>query len=169
MELYFIRHAAAEPVGQENDYLDERRRLTAEGRQRMQETAAGLRSLGVKFDAILTSPLMRAIETAEIIAQALEMDRNLIQRTAALAPQSTVGSLVIEIRKHAELAGVAIIGHQPDIGQAISRVVCGYPDASIQFKKGSVCAVRVSETAPTIRGVLLWLMTPKQLRVMSKV
>jgi phosphohistidine phosphatase len=167
MELYLIRHAIAEPVGETNEFLDEKRKLTAEGRERMQQAALGLRTLGIKFDLILTSPLYRAIETAEIIADALEIDRSLIYTTSALVPGATAASLTNAIRKQTA-ESIALVGHQPDLGQAISRIVSGYPDAAIQFRKGSVCAITVTETAPTIRGTLSWLLTSKQLRLIGK-
>ncbi|MEW6208490.1 MAG: phosphohistidine phosphatase SixA [Acidobacteriota bacterium] len=167
MELYLIRHAAAEPVGEANEFLDERRRLTLEGRERMQQAARGLRALGVRFDLILTSPLFRAIETAEIIADALGIDRSRISQTPALLPGATAASLTNEIRKQS-VESIALVGHQPDLGQTISRIVCGYPDAAIQLRKGSVCAITVTETAPAIRGTLSWLLTSKQLRLIAK-
>lgn len=167
MELYLIRHAAAEPVGDANDFLDEKRKLTAEGRERMQQAARGLHILGVKFDSILTSPLFRAIETAQILADAMEIDRGIITQTPALIPGATSASLTNAIRKHS-VESIALVGHQPDLGQTISRIVCGYPDAAIQFRKGSVCAITVTETTPTIRGTLSWMLTSKQLRLIAK-
>lgn len=167
MDLYLIRHAIAEPVGDANDFLDEKRKLTAEGRERMQQAARGLRLLEVKFDLILTSPLYRAIETAEILTDAMEMDRGLISQTSALLPGASAASLTNAIRKQT-VESIALVGHQPDLGQTISRIVCGYPDAAIQFRKGSVCAITVTEIAPTIRGTLSWLLTSKQLRLIAK-
>jgi phosphohistidine phosphatase len=154
-------------VGEANDYLDERRRLTPEGRERMQQAARGLRALGVRFDLVLTSPLFRAIETAEIIADALGIDRSLIHQTSALMPGATAASLTNAVRKQT-VESIALVGHQPDLGQTISRIVCGYPDAAIQFRKGSVCAITVTETAPAVRGSLSWMLTSKQLRLIGK-
>ncbi len=167
MELYLIRHAAAEIVGEANEFLDEKRRLTPEGRERMQQAARGLRALGVRFDVIMTSPLYRAIETAEIIAYAIEIDRGIITQTPALIPGATSASLTNAIRKHT-VESIALVGHQPDLGQTISRIVCGYPDAAIQVRKGSVCAITITETAPAIRGTLSWMLTSKQLRLIGK-
>jgi phosphohistidine phosphatase len=167
MELYFIRHAIAEPLGEGNDFLDERRRLTAEGRERMHQAALGLRALGVEFDLVLTSPLARAVETALIIGEVFEMDRGLIEQVAALRPEATPTSIFTVIKKQSGVESIALVGHQPSLGQEISRIVCGYADASIQLKKGGVCSVKVTETVPTIRGSLEWLLTPKQLRMIS--
>jgi len=68
MDLYIIRHAIAESLGKENEFSDDRRALTEEGRDRMREIAKGLHRLGAEFDLILTSPLVRAVETAQVVA-----------------------------------------------------------------------------------------------------
>src|SRR6185295_13400435 len=86
MELYVIRHAIAQPLGQQNEFTDEKRALTSEGRDRMREAVKGLRRLEVEFDLILTSPLARAVETAEIVAAGLEFSKKGIKQTASLAP-----------------------------------------------------------------------------------
>lgn len=168
MELYIIRHAIAQQIGRKNDFLDEKRTLTSEGRERMREAARGLRKLGVEFDLILTSPLVRAVETAEIIAHSLGLNKKEIQETVNLAPGASSEELFAEIKGRAGAESIALVGHEPDLGNLISRIVLGSEGLAVQLKKGSTCLIEVLETVPTIRGKLVWLLTPKQLRLLAK-
>ena len=168
MELYVIRHAIAQPLGQQNDFTDEKRALTSEGRDRMREAMKGLRKLEVELDLILTSPLARAVETAEIVAAALGVGKKEIEQTASLAPGASIDELLAEIKRRSGAESIALIGHQPDLGELISTIVRGDDGLAMQLKKGSVCLINVTETVPTLRGELMWLLTPKQLRLLAK-
>jgi phosphohistidine phosphatase len=169
MELYLIRHAIAEQIGQGNQFSDEKRALTEQGRARMREAAKGLRKLGVELDLLLTSPLGRAIETAEIVATALGIAKKQVHQTANLAPGVPVDPLFAELKSYTGLESVALVGHQPDLGNLIYRLIQKDGESlSIQLKKGGVCFINVTETVPTLRGDLLWLLTPRQLRLLAK-
>jgi phosphohistidine phosphatase len=168
MELFVIRHAIAEPLGKQNEFSDEKRVLTADGRKRMREAINGLIKLGVEIDLILTSPLARAIETAEILAAAAGLGKKDIKHTANLAPGAPAENLFAEIKGHAGDEVVALVGHQPDLGALISKIIQGDGGLSIQLKKGGVCCVNVTETVPALRGDMLWMLTPKQLRLLAK-
>ncbi|HEY3135718.1 MAG TPA: hypothetical protein VGL29_06680 [Blastocatellia bacterium] len=88
--------------------------------------------------------------------------------TANLAPGGSANELFAEIKSQAGAESVALIGHQPDLGELISRIIAS--DAvSIRLKTGGVCCIKVSETVPTFRGDVLWLLTPKQLRLLARV
>ena len=167
MELYVIRHAISEPLGKHNQFSDEKRSLTDAGRDRMGEITKGLRRLGVQFDLLLTSPLTRAIQTAEIIAAAFDVGANEIRQTASLAPGASAVALFAEIKSHTGVESVALVGHQPDLGVLVSGII-GSAAPSIQLKKGGVCCVNVTETVPVLRGDLVWLLTPKQLRLLAR-
>ena len=169
MELFVIRHAIAEPLGRRNEFTDEKRALIVEGRNRMREVVKGLIKLGVEFDLILTSPLARAVETAEIIATAVGLSKKEIKQSVNLAPGASAEHLFAEIKSHAGVEAIALIGHQPDLGGLISRIIqSGGGALSIQLKKGSVCCLSVTETVPTLRGDMVWLLTPRQLRLVAK-
>lgn len=167
MELYVIRHAISEPLGKRNEFSDEKRSLTDEGRDRMREITKGLRKLGVQFDLLLTSPLIRAIQTAEIIAAAFDVGAKEIHQTANLAPGASAVALFAEIKSHTGVESVALVGHQPDLGLLVSGII-GSAAPSIHLKKGGVCCVNVTETVPAPRGDLVWLLTPKQLRLLAR-
>jgi phosphohistidine phosphatase len=169
MELFVIRHAIAEPLGRGNEFTDEERALTVEGRNRMREVVKGLIKLRVEFDLMLTSPLARAVETAEIIAASMRLSKKDIKQSGNLAPGASAEDLFAEIKGHAGAEAIALVGHQPDLGGLISRIIQSDGGAlSIQLKKGGVCCVNVSETVPTLRGDMMWLLTPKQLRLLAK-
>lgn len=168
MELYIIRHAIAQPLGRRNDFTDEKRALTAEGRDRMREVARGMRRLGVELDLILTSPLVRAVETAETLAGAFGMNKKEVVQTQNLAPEASADELFAELKNHTGAESIALVGHQPDLGHLICKIVQGNGNFSIELKKGSVCCINVTETVPTLHGTLSWLMSPRQLRLLSK-
>lgn len=168
MELYLIRHGIAQQLGLKNDFTDEKRTLTSEGRDRMREAARGLRKLGVQLDVLLTSPLVRAVETAEIVAEALGLSKKEIIQTGSLSPGGSADELFSEIKSHTGVESAGLVGHEPYLGELAARMVqCNGP-FSIDFKKGSVCSLNIVETVPSLHGKLVWLMTPKQLRLLAK-
>ena len=168
MQVFLIRHAAAQPLGQKNDFTDEKRTLTSEGRDRMKEAAKGLRKLGAYFDFILTSPLARAVETAEIVAAATGYDRKSIEVTPELAPGGSIDDLLAQIKSKSEVESIALVGHEPDLGELTSRLVGAGESNVIELRKGSVSCVNLTETVPVPRGKLIWLLTLKQLRMLGK-
>ena len=168
MELFIIRHAIAEPLGKKNEFSDEQRALTTEGRSRMRDIVKGLVKLGVEPDLILTSSLTRAVETAEIVAAEAGLAKSEIRQSPNLAPGASADKLFSEIKGLAAVETIALIGHQPDLGSLISRIIAGKSATiPIQLKKGSVCCLNVTETVPTLRGELVWLLTPRQLRLIG--
>ena len=167
MDIYIIRHAEAQQLGQKNDFTDEKRSLTSQGKDRMRDGAKGLRKLGVEPGLILTSPLVRAVETAEIVAAGLGLNKKEIVQTDNLKPAASVDDLFAEIKKCAGVESIAIVGHEPDLSAIVSRILQG-SGLAIDLKKGSVCCLNVTETVPALRGSLVWLLTLRQLRMLGK-
>src|SRR4030095_8127960 len=122
MDLYVIRHAIAEPLGTADKFSDQNRSLTEEGRDRMSEVVKGLKKLGVQLDLILTSPLVRAVQTAEIVGHSLGVNKKEIRQTPALAPGAGVEQMFAQIKNVAGAESIAVVGHQPDLGHLISRI-----------------------------------------------
>jgi|SRR6185295_9225236 phosphohistidine phosphatase len=168
MELYLIRHGLAQQLGLKNDFTDERRTLTAEGRDRMREVSRGLRKLGVQLDLLITSPLVRAVETAELVAEALALNKKEIIQTAGLAPGGSADELFSEIKSYTGVESAGLVGHEPYLGELAARMVQSTGHLAISLRKGGVCCINVVETVPSFRGELVWLMTPKQLRLLAK-
>jgi len=168
MNIYVIRHAEAQQLGQKNDFSDEKRSLTSEGRDRMRDGAKGLRALGVEPDMVMTSPHARALETAEIVAAALGISKKEIVQTDNLKPGASVDELFAEIKRHTGVESLALVGHEPDLSGIISRILHGHSRVPIEMKKGSVCCLNVTETVPALHGNMVWLMTVKHLRMVGK-
>ncbi|HEX8090759.1 MAG TPA: hypothetical protein VF762_18010, partial [Blastocatellia bacterium] len=80
----------------------------------------------------------------------------------------STGDLFAEIKRHTVAESIAIVGHQPDLGGVISKIVRGDGGLAIELKKGSICCINVIETVPTLRGKLMWLLAPKHLRMLAQ-
>jgi len=167
MEIYLVRHAIAQQLGQKNQFTDEKRALTSQGRDRMRETARGLKRLGIVPDLIMTSPLVRAVETAAIVADVLALDPKQIRTSENLAPGGSFDRLFAEIKKQKRMESVVLVGHEPDLSSLLSLIVSADGNLSIPLKKGGVCCISLTETVPAFRGSLIWLLTPKQLRLLG--
>jgi|SRR5437660_795474 len=163
-ELYLIRHGVAEERG--DAWPDDAKRpLTEEGMDRLRKESRGLARLGVSIDVILTSPLVRTRQTAEIVASALDPRPNLIN-AESLAPGGTFQSVVAELEKHSKKSRIALVGHEPSIGELAARLIGSrHP---IEFKKGAVCRIDVESLPPAGPGSLRFLLTPKVLRGIKK-
>jgi phosphohistidine phosphatase len=167
MEIYLVRHAVAQQLGKKNEFTDEKRSLTSQGRERMRDIARGLKRLGVVPDLIMTSPLVRAMETGDILAEVLGVDQKQVRRSQALSPGGSFDKLFAELKQQKRIESVALVGHEPDLSSLISRIVSGDGNLSVPLKKGGVCCINVAETVPAFKGSLIWLLTPKQLRLLA--
>lgn len=167
VELYLMRHAIAHDLGEDGSRSDAERTLTDEGRANTRAAARAMERLELDFDVIWTSPLPRARQTAEIIADALKKKR-ILEETAALAlgagPERMVGALMRLGRATSALA----VGHEPDLSRLAAYLVWGGLDADrIAFKKGALCRVDCPFGLRPGKAVLRWLLTPKQLRLLA--
>ena len=160
IQLYLIRHGVAGERG-EAWPDDTKRPLTTDGVARLRKEAQGLAALGVEFDQVLTSPLVRTRQTADIIAQALA-PRGAVTNVDALAPGGTVAATLAALAEHVRQGAVAVVGHEPDLGQLAARLVGA--KAPIPFKKGAACRIDLDTLPPTHPGRLVWFATPKMLR-----
>lgn len=163
-ELYLVRHGVAEERG--DAWPDDTKRpLTDEGMSRMRKATRGLAELGVSFDVILTSPLVRARQTAEILAAGLQPSPAVVT-VDALAPGGAYAALVTELGKQARRTRLALVGHEPGIGEMAARLIGSrHP---IEFKKGAVCRIDLDELPPNGPGDLRWLLPPKILRSLRR-
>lgn len=166
MILYVLRHAQAEDRADQGG--DEARRLTPRGRDRMRAAAAGLRAIGLKFDAILTSPLARAAETAEVVAAAYANDpppQVMSALATGVAPAEAIGALV----PFARYRHLMIVGHEPQLSGLVSMLLCGSSElVHLRFKKGGCVALELSDHFERGGAELLWMLSQRQLRKLSK-
>jgi phosphohistidine phosphatase len=163
-ELYLIRHGIAEERG--DAWPDDAKRpLTEDGMDRLRKEARGLARLGAKVDVMLTSPLVRTRQTAEIVAGAFD-PKPAIVNTESLAPGGTFQAVVAELEKHAKKSRIGLVGHEPSIGELAARLIGSrHP---IEFKKGAVCRIDFETLPPAGPGALRFLLTPKFLRSIKK-
>ena len=163
-ELYLIRHAIAEDRG-EAWPDDSKRPLTADGAARMKKTARGLARLEVAIDLLLTSPYVRARQTAEIVAAALEPHPTIVS-VDSLAPGGAYAAVTADLQKHGRKPRLGLVGHEPGMGELAARLIGSrHP---VPFKKGAVCRIDVEEMPPTGPGDLRWMATPRILRAIRK-
>lgn len=163
-ELYLIRHGVAEERG--DAWPDDSKRpLTDDGTSRMRKAARGLSRLGVTFDIVLTSPLVRARQTAEIVAGGLAPRPSLVN-IESLAPDAGYAALMADLEKHARKPRIALVGHEPDIGELAARLIGSR--RAIEFKKGAICRIDLDEIPPSGPGQLRWFVTPKILLALKK-
>jgi phosphohistidine phosphatase len=163
-EIYLIRHGIAEERG-EAWPDDTKRPLTAEGISKLRKCARGLKKVGVGFDIIVTSPLVRARQTAEVVAAELDPHPH-ITTAESLAPGGSVAAVMTDLEKHAKRTRVALVGHEPGIGELAARLIgTRHP---IPFKKGAICRIDVEGLPPAGPGDLRWLLTPKIMRLIRK-
>jgi phosphohistidine phosphatase len=162
MVLYVLRHALAEETSVGGD---DARHLTDVGRERTEKAALGMHAIGVEFDVILTSPIARAAETAEIVAAAYETrptPRVLMELATGIAPADAVAALAPYGRDDS----VMIVGHEPQLSALISILLTGEPDGMhLRLRKGGCVALELP-AKKIERGTaeLLWMMSQRQLR-----
>ena len=159
-ELYLIRHAIAAERGAEWPD-DTKRPLTHKGIARMREVVEGLADLGVELDLILTSPLLRARQTADLVHQGLGGSTPL-EETTVLAPGGAPADVIELLRAHGKAKAVALVGHEPDLGRLAAFLVGAR--APFLFKKGGVCRIDFEKLPPAPPGTLVWFAQPKMLR-----
>lgn len=163
-QLYLIRHGIAEERGE--DWPDDTKRpLTDQGKTSLKHEARGLVRLGVVFDTMLTSPLVRAKQTAEIIANEYN-DRPQMATVDSLSPNGTFQSVLNDLEKYSRKSRIALVGHEPDLGELAARLA-GFR-RPLQFKKGAICRIDVKSLPPAGPGSLRWFFTPKILRAIRK-
>jgi phosphohistidine phosphatase len=169
MIIYLLRHGIAEDRDAASVGSDAERQLTAKGVRRMEREATGLHLLGIEPGHIFTSPLIRAEQTARIVADEFDGEID-VTITDALAPGHGFGaplddqSPVVPLLRQPELESAMFVGHEPDFSQLASLLVTGTVSLNLELKKGGLCAIDVHDPMRSHQNRLLWLLTPKQLR-----
>jgi len=162
--LYLIRHAIAEE--QCADYPnDAARPLTDEGTERFRLQVKGLRTLDVAPEVILTSPLLRCRQTAQLLADGLEGDIPLVV-SEVLRPGAHPADVLEGLGAHRRTGAIALVGHEPSMGHLASTLIGA--TGPIPFKKGSVCRIDVDAFPPRGAGVLIWMLPPRALRLLGE-
>jgi phosphohistidine phosphatase len=160
MNLYIIRHGIAVDQATSDYESDSERPLTDKGRKNIQKIAKGLRNLGVEFDLILSSPYVRARETAEILADVFKMKKK-PAFSDNLIPVGNPELLIGEINEKYSVNSLALVGHEPHLSTLIGMLVTENAKAEITLKKGGVCYLSADDLHhQEHRATLEWLLTP---------
>lgn len=163
-EVYLIRHGIAEARG-EAWPDDTKRPLTDRGIARLKKETRGLARLDVSFDVVLTSPLVRARQTADAVASTFD-PRPPIVVIESLSPGGTYPAVLGDLEKQTRRSRIALIGHEPGIGELAARMIGSrHP---LEFKKGGMCRIDFETLPPAGPGALRWFITPKILRTLRK-
>ncbi len=157
MNLYIIRHAIAADEGAYEQDSD--RPLTDKGRRKMRQIAKGLRALGVEFDLILSSPYVRAHETAEILSDVFKMKKE-IAFSENLTPMADPDALISEINENHSVDSLALVGHEPHLSNLAGLLTSENGRLDITIKKGGVIRLSAGDLRQSRRAALDWLLTP---------
>lgn len=164
MILYIVRHGIAVDRADPKAPAEPERPLTAEGMKKTRSAALGLRAMGVKPDAFITSPYVRAAQTAEIFAEALGYSLEKIRSSDALKPAGNPADFLKEV-VHLRAKEIMCFGHAPNLDQLISLLAGGRGVFTELRKAGVACFERGPSDG---RWDLHWLLTPKILRRLTK-
>ena len=164
MQVHLLRHAIAEPRDPERWADDARRPLTREGRVRMARAARGLRALGVRYDLVLTSPFVRARQTAEVVLPVFR-PRPPVRILKPLASGGGTGGVFAALGTIPPSSTVLLVGHEPDLSRLAGAMILEQrADLPIEFKKGGLCRIDFEGTPRPGNGRLVLHLTPKILR-----
>jgi phosphohistidine phosphatase len=163
MEIYIVRHAIAEDTSRSGGG-DAKRELTSEGKQKMKEAAKGFAKLGRKVDRIFSSPLVRARQTAEILAAE---SKQTVEEMRELSPAHTPKDVCARLEQLAKSKSVMLVGHEPNCSELASYLLVGPSELDIVFKKGAICFIEADKPAQGA-GTLVWHLSPQILRQLGK-
>jgi phosphohistidine phosphatase len=158
MNLYLMRHANA-GVARENPVLDAKRSLIKEGKDQCILMARVLSALRVQVDVIVSSPLKRALQTAQFVGTEMGYEAK-VEVSAALGPDGDFDSFQTLLEKYADREGVLMVGHNPNLFKFLGRIITGNGGAGIRMRKGSVARIDLDKHPP----LLQWLIDPRLAR-----
>ena len=166
MKLVIIRHGpAGDRAEWEAEGRDDRLRpLTPEGKKEIRRVAKGLATLLSRIDVLATSPLVRAVQTAEIVASRYECDTVTVE---ALAPGHDPEQVLKWLRTQRGDT-VAIVGHEPDLSTFGCYLLAGEPSSFLTLKKSGMCLLELNEPAVPGNATLEWLLIPRVLKRLAE-
>ena len=164
MNLYLMRHAIAAEADENTE--DHQRPLTEKGRKKLGKIARNLEKIDLEFDIIMTSPYLRARQTADIVADAFGIKPKRVFESELLTPLGFTDKLVDEINAREPVENLLIVGHEPFLNQLIGMLVAGDANINISMKKAGLCKLSVTELKYERCATLEWLLTPDQLAAM---
>jgi len=167
MNLYLLRHGIAVEPGTVGYESDSERPLTDKGKDRLRAAARAMEELGLSFDLILSSPFLRAKQTAEIIAKDLKL-RKKLAFSDDLTPAGNPRLLIQQLNQfRPEPESVLLVGHEPYLGKLLALLAAGNTSLEIDFKKGGLCKLEAEFLLYGRCAKLVWLLTPRQMEMMT--
>ena len=161
MNLYLMRHAIAADADENTQ--DNQRALTEKGRKKLGKIARNLEKLELSFDLILTSPYLRARQTADMVADVLDIQPGLVQESENLTPLGFGDKLVEEIKTREPVENLLIVGHEPFLSQLFGMLLAGDASLNIDMKKAGLCKLTIENLSYARCATLEWFITPAQL------
>ncbi len=158
MILYLMRHADAGSL-RGNPLLDAKRGLVKEGKNQCMLMARALNALKVQIDVIVSSPLKRALQTAQFVGTEMGYDQP-VEISPALAPDASYADFQDLLAEYADCEGMLAVGHNPNMFRFLGRLVAGEEGAAIRMRKGSVARVDMERHPPRLQ----WLIDPRTVR-----
>lgn len=158
MNLYLMRHANA-GVPRGNATLDAKRALIRDGKDQCMLMGRLLGTLKVQVDVIVSSPLKRALQTAQFVGTELGYDAK-VEIHPALAPNASFADFQQMLAEYADREDVLAVGHNPNLFQFLGRVITGNGGAGVRMRKGSVARIDMDKHPP----LLQWLIDPRMAR-----
>jgi len=160
MKLYLMRHGiASEPDGPSFE-VDSQRPLTAKGRDKINRIARTLKKLDIKPDLILSSPYVRAEQTATILAKEFDR-REHLKFSDLLVPAGKAEAIISKIVENYMVDELLIVSHEPCLSLLISTLAAGHLELAINIKKGGMCCLSADDLRIERRATIEWLLTPK--------
>lgn len=162
MELYVLRHAIALSAAEAGVYQDAERPLSDEGREKMKRIAAAMGRVGVEVDMVLSSPYLRARDTAIIAHDAMPKE-TCLEFTNALASGQDGKHILTELKERfRKTKRIMVVGHEPDLSQLIGRIT-SLGRLRLEMKKAGLAKIEITELQPELKGTLEWVIPPKVL------
>ena len=158
MNLYLMRHANA-GLSRGNPVLDAKRALIKEGKEQCMLMARMLSALKVQVDVIVSSPLKRALQTAQFVGTELGYEAK-VEVSPALGLSADYAAFQQLLARYADYEGVLVVGHNPNLFQFLGRMITGNGGAAIRMRKGSIARVDMDRHPPLLR----WLIDPRMAR-----
>ena len=162
MQLYIVRHGIAIDREDPRSPPEAERYLTEEGIERTTQVANGIAALGAHADLMISSPLVRAMQTAAIFAKALDYPQQKIRQSESLLPGAAPAAFLRELAREKDVSSVFCFGHAPHLDGLLTAAV-GAQRHITSMKKAGVAFVELKRVSPP-NGRLVWLVTPKLFR-----
>jgi phosphohistidine phosphatase len=167
VNIFILRHGIAVEPGSPGISKDADRILTPKGERKIWQVADAISALEISFDIILTSPYLRARQTADIVADGTESKKR-VEETDHLTPGGSGRKLLEQIALLKPPPGdVLLVGHEPYLSELIALLIAGDAPARITMRKGGLCKLSVEALQYGRCAVLEWLLTPKQMALMA--